>query len=277
MMNSLEKVADPYSKKHRCPTPDGFDCLDLEETYIKDERTNGNMQSKKEPTEWAGNTTELTITDPEHNAYAEIIKKYDRPSTDSAGAGEYNIDDDVEKEIIKIVETHSNRSAADHLVEYIRSKNIFPDVEGKVLRRISETYHNCIKSTQEENKKKLKKSKTDKLKFTEREAVNNLRKCTAYLQNVPGLVNLKSNEISERLRIQRETETKKYISSLVHAGEPPIRLPAKTIQIRVCSYTDDSDVLNKDHHLYVTVGEGKWVFNRGENGGHKRLVKSLEH
>lgn len=274
-MNGLEKVADPYSKKYRCPAPDGFDCLDLEETYLKDERKNGDG-SEVMPAEWAGGVTEMTITDPENKAYAEIIKIYEHPATEGIDVENSIIDADVEKEIIKIVENHSGKSASDQLIDFIRAKNIFPDIEGKVLQNIATTYLSCIKTTQKENKKNLKKAAAGKLKFGAQNAVANLRKCTAYLQNVPGLVDFKSNEISERLRIQRENETRKYIAGLVKAGKPPLRIPAKTIQVRICTYPDDKDILNKDHHLFVTVGEGKWVVDRNDNDGYMGVLKPLE-
>lgn len=272
-IRGVEKIADPYDKKFKCPHAEGYDCLDLEQSYLKDQEQNG---TSNEPKEWAGAATELTITTPEHSVYSETISIYDGPAIENIGEAEVQISEDAEKDILKIVTDHTSRSTADMLIEYIAAKQLFPELEGNVLRAVAQTYENCIRAAQKENKKKRKQARKKGKEFSDAEAIKNLRQCTGYLRNVPGMVAFKSNSLSERLRIQRETETRKYISSTVHSGNLPIRIPAKTIQIRVCSYTDDTGMLLKDHHVFTTVGEGRWVHDRGEKISGYGTLKPLE-
>ena len=267
MMTSLEKVADPYDKKYKCKTSNGYECLDVEESYNKSEEENN---------AWAGGMTEFTISKNESAAFAKVINIYENPATDSISELGHNIDENVENEIMALAQKESNRSTADVLVDYITSKKIFPVLEGKLLRGIAETYAGCIRDAQEDNKKNTKKAAKGKLSFSEEDAVLNLRRCSSYLHNVPGLVAFRSNSLSEQLKIQRESELRRQMAKTVSPGDMPVKMPAKTIQVRICAYEDNKNLLIKDHHVYTTVGEGRWIFERSDGAGPNSIIKPLE-
>lgn len=242
MMGMVEKIVDPYSRKYKCPNPQGFDCIDLDASYAADQE----IQSEKNENH----------TDSGHDMLS-------KPEPDDFGDF---ITDDLKNTLEQAAGNPKPEPVSEILMKHIRDRKSFPKIETRLLEQIGENYLQCI----EDAEKKAKK-----LKLTDGAATKALHECSALLANVPGLVPFKSTELSEKLKIQRESDAKKVIAQSVSPGATPIRVPAKGIRIFIAPYVDNRDVFNQGHFIFTTIGEGRWVLPE-ETGKHNTAIKVLE-